>query len=144
MHIHLFAKTFFYQFVLSAGITGLFSATAAADDTTQPWTPPHSHTIGSALGSLSDTAITAKVKSKLNDEESLKKSSINVSTSDGVVTLYGSVSDSKAKALAESAIKSIEGVKSVHNVLEISPTGENTVRPTGPKGPQEPADNRAR
>ena len=126
-------------------VSGVIVGTAvagSAPDPTEPWTPSHSHTVGSALSSLSDNAITSKVKNKLKKEASLKNSNINVSTSDGVVTLYGSVNDDQAKSLAESVINSIEGVKSIHNGLETS-SGDATSRPTGPKGPQSPAGNRA-
>jgi len=67
---------------------------------------------------VTDTAITAKVKAKLMGEHSLKKSDISVTTTNGVVTLDGSASSSKAKALAEAATKSVDGVKSVDNSLK--------------------------
>ena len=85
----------------------------AAGDTAEP--KAHSDGLGAAI---TDTAITAKVKSKLMGRDSLKKSDINVTTTNGVVTLEGSASSSTAKSLAETVAKSIEGVKSVDNTLK--------------------------
>lgn len=141
-----FGKTLFRNLCGVGVVSGFIIGTAvagSAPDPTEPWTPSHSHTVGSALSSLSDNAITAKVKSKLKKEESLKNYNINVSTSDGVVTLYGSVNDVQSKSLAESIVNSIEGVKSIHNGLQ-SPGDDAASRPTGPEGPQNPAGNRAR
>jgi hyperosmotically inducible periplasmic protein len=51
-------------------------------------------------------------------EDSLKKSDISVTTTNGVVTLDGSASGSHAKSAAEAATKSVAGVRSVDNNLE--------------------------
>ncbi|MEO7622600.1 MAG: BON domain-containing protein [Gallionella sp.] len=116
--------------VVSGFIVGTAVA-GSAPDSTEPRTPLHGHTVGSALSSLSDNAITGRVKRKIKNEASLKNSNINVSTSDGVVMLYGSVNDDQAKSLAESIVNSIKGVKSIHNRLETS-SGGATPRPAGP------------
>jgi hyperosmotically inducible protein len=68
---------------------------------------------------VSDTAITAKVKAKMMGEHSLKKSDISVMTTNGVITLDGKASSSKAKSEAMRVAKSIEGVKSVDNNLKV-------------------------
>lgn len=66
---------------------------------------------------LSDTALTAKLKFRLMDERSLKKSDISVTTVNGMVRLEGSASDLNAKAVAEKVSKSVAGVKEVDNQL---------------------------
>jgi hyperosmotically inducible periplasmic protein len=71
----------------------------------------------------SDTAITTEVKSRLESEYQLRDSDISVSTADGEVTLEGSVSDANAKAAAEDAARSVEGVRTVHNNLDTSAGG---------------------
>jgi hyperosmotically inducible protein len=86
-----------------------------ADDAAAP--RAKSDGVGAAL---SDTAITAQVKSKMMGETGLKKSRIHVTTTNGVVTLEGSASSSRAKSDAEAAAKSVEGVKSVDNNLKIN------------------------
>jgi hyperosmotically inducible periplasmic protein len=67
---------------------------------------------------LSDTAITAQIKAKLLTDDGLKKSKIDVTTTNGVVTLEGSASSSTAKSLAETLTKAVDGVKSVDNTLK--------------------------
>ena len=98
---------------LSAGI-GISPVNAATNDEAQP----QAHSDGMAAV-LSDTVITAKVQAKLMGESGLKKSDVSVTTTNGVVTLEGSASDSDAKALAETLTKLVEGVKSVDNNLKV-------------------------
>ncbi|MHB1053048.1 MAG: BON domain-containing protein [Thiobacillus sp.] len=95
-----------------ATVLGIGTA-AAANDAAVP--QAHSDGMGAAI---TDTVITAKVKAKLMGEQGLKQSDISVTTTNGVVTLEGSASSSKAKALAEAATKSVEDVKSVDNSLK--------------------------
>ncbi len=66
---------------------------------------------------VTDTALTAMVKTRLMSEEGIRSSDISVTTTNGVVTLEGEVSSSSAKSAAEAAAKSVEGVKSVYNNL---------------------------
>lgn len=66
---------------------------------------------------LNDTAVTAKVKSGFVGDPALKNSDISVTTTNGVVTLTGSASDSHAKSVAEGIAKHVEGVRSVNDKL---------------------------
>ncbi len=93
---------------------GAGTAAAVTDDVTSPI--PHSDGVGATI---SDTAITAQVKTKLIGDHRLKKSDISVMTTNGVVTLDGTASNSSAKSVAEKFAKSIEGVKSVDNNLVV-------------------------
>lgn len=98
---------------LSAALVALLGlTTASADDTAAP--QPHSDGLGAAI---TDTVTTTKVKGKLMGEDSLDKSDIGVTTTNGVVTLDGSAGGSDEKALAESTAESTEGVKGVDNNL---------------------------
>jgi len=94
---------------LSAGLSLTYAVAADAP-------APTAHSDG-LVATLDDTAITAKIKSKLMGEKSLGKSEISVTTTNGVVTLTGHAINSTAKSLAESDAKSVEGVKSVDNSL---------------------------
>ena len=96
---------------LAVGL-GMATAKAASSDKSEP--QAHSDGVGAMV---TDTAITAKVKSKLMGDKRLDKSDINVTTTNGVVTLEGSVSSAQAKSLAAAETKSIDGVKSVDNNL---------------------------
>jgi hyperosmotically inducible protein len=99
--------------VMAAGL-GIGMAMAASPDPTQP----KAHSDGLAA-TIDDTAITGKVKSKMMGDKRLGKSDINVTTTNGVVTLEGSAVSSKAKSAAATLAKSVEGVKSVDNNLKI-------------------------
>lgn len=115
-----FSKTAFCNTFLAASLAvtlGSVATNAVAADQPQP--KAHSNGMGAAI---SDTVITAKVKAKLMGEKGLKKSEIDVTTTNGVVTLTGSASNSDAKGLAEDMTKSVEGVKSVDNALK-TPAG---------------------
>ncbi|MFI0489390.1 MAG: molecular chaperone OsmY [Yersinia sp. (in: enterobacteria)] len=68
---------------------------------------------------MGDSAVTAKVKSALLEDKSLKISDITVETTQGIVTLSGFVSSQvEAKTAVEIAGK-IEGVKSVSDKLHL-------------------------
>lgn len=71
---------------------------------------------------MSDAATTTAVKSKLAADVRLSTlTSINVDTNGHVVTLSGSVPTAADKEMAEAAAKSIDGVTSVVNNLEVRP-----------------------
>lgn len=73
---------------------------------------------------VSDTAIAATVKARLMREDGIKSTEIHVTSTNGVVTLEGTVSSADTKAAAEAAAMSVEGVKSVDNNLLISENSE--------------------
>jgi hyperosmotically inducible protein len=117
MNITSFGKVSFRNALIVAGLVvglGIGTAYAASDDASAP--KAHSENMGAAI---SDTTITAKVKAKLMGDERLKKSDISVTTTNGVVTLEGTASDSKAKSTAGTLTKAVEGVKSIDNNLKV-------------------------
>jgi hyperosmotically inducible periplasmic protein len=119
-----FTKTAFRNLFIVAGLTaglGIGVAHAATSGEADP--KAHSDGIGATIA---DTAITAKVKTKLMGEDSLKGSDISVVTTNGVVTLDGVAATSSAKDFAAAAAKSVEGVKSVDNDLTV-PGASKTV-----------------
>ena len=124
MNMTSFCKNTFCNTLIATSLAvgfGIGSAGAASDDASKP--QAHSDGVGAMV---TDTAITAKVKATLMGEDSLKKSKISVTTTNGVVTLKGSASSSDAKSAAETAAKSVEGVKSVDNNLS-TPGSSKTV-----------------
>jgi hyperosmotically inducible protein len=64
-------------------------------------------------GKVDDSWITTKVKSKLAAAKGIKSSDISVNTTDGVVTLTGTVASSKQRTRVEHLAKQVKGVKSV-------------------------------
>lgn len=68
---------------------------------------------------VDDSAITAKVKAAIFDEDSLKSRQINVETFKGVVQLSGFVDSSKNYSKAEQIARDVDGVKSVINNIVV-------------------------
>lgn len=117
MNKHSFFQTILRSALITASLTaglGLSAVNAHAAD--EPVPQAHSDGVGAML---SDTAITAKVKAKLGGEDRLKNSDVDVTTTNGVVTLEGTASNSQAKTLAADLTKLVDGVKSVDNNLKI-------------------------
>jgi hyperosmotically inducible protein len=78
---------------------------------------------------VTDTAITARVKTRLLGEDNLGNSSIRVTTTNGVVTLDGTASSREAANVAVADTSAVEGVKSVDNNL-ITPGSNKTIAKT--------------
>jgi hyperosmotically inducible periplasmic protein len=66
-----------------------------------------------------DSMLTAAVKGKLTENSDTKAHQINVGTEKGVVQLTGFVDSTAMKTRAGELARSVEGVKSVRNDLEI-------------------------
>lgn len=80
-----------------------------------------------ARNSLTDTRITAEVKMKLLGAANVPSRDINVDSNDGVVTLFGAVSDEGAKSKAETEAAKVSGVTRVQNQLEVVPEREKKI-----------------
>ena len=102
---------------LALGVGGV----ACSDRNAAPEPKAQSEDVRAAI---TDTALTAKIKATLMSDDNIKSSDIHVTTTNGVVTLEGAVSSADAKAAAETAVRSIEGVKSVDNNLVTPTTNE--------------------
>ena len=86
------------------------------------WSDEAAGRTSNAKSSASDAWVTAKVKMGLMSAKGdLSPTKINVDTSDGIVTLFGTVNDDADKRSAEQAAKKVEGVKSVRNELQVVP-----------------------
>lgn len=68
---------------------------------------------------VKDTDIEKAVLEKISATPEL--SGISATVKDGVVTLSGEVKDDASKALAETSVKGIKGVKSVVNNISVAP-----------------------
>src|SRR5262249_31545987 len=68
-----------------------------------------------------DPWITTKVKMALLMADDVPSTAINVDTVDGRVTLHGVVASDAEKAGAEKAARSVDGVRTVQNLLQIVP-----------------------
>jgi hyperosmotically inducible protein len=76
---------------------------------------PHSNSLGA---SISDTAITAKVKLKFVNQQQLTGSDIKVTTTNGVVSLSGSAPNSETATAAKQLASTVDGVKSVDSQIQ--------------------------
>jgi len=81
-----------------------------------------------ALATPSDTWITTKCKLALITTEGVSATDVSVDTINQRVTLHGKVPSAAEKAKAETAVKSIDGVQGVRNLLEVvAPQHEKAV-----------------
>ena len=72
---------------------------------------------------IDDVTISSKVKSKLIANSEIKAGDIDVSSSQGVVTLIGRVSSQLIKDTAERTARATQGVNDVNNELMVGPKG---------------------
>lgn len=72
----------------------------------------------SVSAAISDTAITAKIKTKFLTDKRLKGSDISVETDNGVVKLTGKAPSASAKDAAGDLASNVSGVKSVDNNIK--------------------------
>lgn len=79
-----------------------------------------SNLISQTVDQISDGLITTRVVASLRFNNSIKDGNIDVSTTDGVVSLTGQVRTAKQKKLAGRTARDIYGVKQVNNALEIT------------------------
>jgi osmotically-inducible protein OsmY len=84
--------------------------------------------LGRKIGTgLDDGWLWTKTRFDLAAADNLRDSTINVDVENAVVTLSGSVANAQQKAEAEKVARSVDGVKSVKNMLTVSAnTNSNT------------------
>ena len=81
-----------------------------------------------AKTAVSDSWITSKTKIALFADERVKGREVSVDTQKGVVHLRGKVDSDEAKSAAADVAKSVEGVQSVKNDLQVvAPTARKAV-----------------
>lgn len=84
------------------------------------------HTYRGVKTALTDTTITAKVKTALHLNKVVNEGDIAVSTVAGVVTLKGQVHSREAASKAEEVARTTEGVRAVDNELLVMNTNATT------------------
>ena len=99
-------------------------------------TAEEAKSLGRKIGTgLDDGWLWTKTRFELAAADDLRDSTINVDVENAVVTLSGTVATAAQKAKAEATAKSIEGVKSVRNLLKVSAnTNSNTANANKKKG----------
>lgn len=119
------SKTLLAVMLTSAVATG----SVYAETTTMDKAQASAESAGNKVGSfMDDSAITAKVKAALVDNDSIKSTDISVKTDKKVVTLSGFVqSQSQAEAVVAAA-KAVEGVSSVSDKLHVRDSKESSMK----------------
>jgi hyperosmotically inducible protein len=107
----------------TAGTTGDRPAATARTDspkaTTPPATPSDQTAAQKAGNAVSDSTITAEVKSALAADPQLSALRIEVDTNNGVVTLTGPAPDEQSKSRATQIAAGPKGVMRVENRLAV-------------------------
>lgn len=97
------------------------SPTYNSNPNTQPSTSKTSPSSMSGNSNVtSDNDLTQQVKSRLASMSNLQDANINVSTTEGKVTLTGTVSSKDQEKAAKAAVQGIPGVKKVDDDLSVS------------------------
>lgn len=81
--------------------------------------------LGSAVASFAgahDAWISTKAKLSLLTADGVSVTAVNVDTVDGNVTLHGKVKTEAEKEKAEAAVRGIDGVKNIKNLLQVVPS----------------------
>ncbi len=77
-----------------------------------------------AAADTHDALISTKAKIKLLTAEDVSVKDVNVDTRNGRVILHGKVSSEGEKERAEAAVRKVDGVRSVENLLQVVPKTE--------------------
>lgn len=115
--------------------SALLSGSALADESVSQKTQNAADSAGSKIdssmkkvdGFMDDSAITAKAKAALVDDETIKSTDISVETEKGVVTLSGFVASQDQAEKAVALVKNVEGVKSVSDKLHVKDSEKQSV-----------------
>lgn len=75
--------------------------------------------VAAAPASANDTWITTKAKIALLTADDVSATAVHVDTKGGNVVIHGKVQTEAEKAKAEQVVKSIEGVQTVKNLLQV-------------------------
>jgi hyperosmotically inducible protein len=111
---------------------GLFiSATLAAQDVPPPPSKAAAAQEKKAGNPITDAWITMKVHSQFVPEDALEDSNIDVDTTNGVVTLSGTVATEAGRSRAIAIAKATDGVKSVNDKLKVVPPTDKAAGATG-------------
>jgi osmotically-inducible protein OsmY len=116
------AAPVFAQEASGSASQSMHQAGASAEDAASDTGHAIKHAYHGTVTAMSDTAITAKVKTALHENKVTTGSDIHVTTVAGVVTLKGTTSSAEALATAPQVARQTSGVKEVKNELSMAPT----------------------
>jgi hyperosmotically inducible protein len=102
-----------------AGTTWAQSASQSTHEAGESAESAVSHAYHGTATAVTDTALTAKVKTALHDDKATSDSDIHVTTVAGIVTLRGKVPSGDVSDHAQAIAQNTSGVKGVKNKLKI-------------------------
>jgi hyperosmotically inducible protein len=76
-----------------------------------------------ASGGMDDATISARVKTILLNDQQIAATKIDVATTDGIVTMSGSVKSQADAARAVELARQVTGVRDVKSTLQVTPQG---------------------
>ena len=100
-------------------LAALPAVTGAQQSTTEKAEKKVESTAEKAKGATKDSWISSKTKIALYGDDRVAGSAVNVDTKNGVVTLRGKVGSADEKKAAEEIAKTVDGVASVKNNLQV-------------------------
>lgn len=104
-----------------ASLAVIFASCTNANNGMNPPNSNSSYNNQNSNGYNSDSRVTSRVNDALNNDNDLSQYSqnVNVDTTNGVVTLTGSVPSKDVSNSIERKVKSVDGVRKVNNQLMI-------------------------
>jgi osmotically-inducible protein OsmY len=122
-----YGKAFAAGTILTALVAAV-PLTASAADTLDQAKEKTKSAAEATKNAVTDSWITSKTKIALFSDERVKGTQVHVDTAQGVVHLRGKVDSQEAKDVAAEVAKSIDGVTSVKNDLQVvAPVNRKTV-----------------
>ncbi len=120
------------SFLLSTTVAGLtvlalVGCNRGTDSNTSTTAPGTSATVGTQID---DTALTARVKSALMADDTVRSFDIDVETNNGVVQLNGNVTSQAQIDQALQVARGVSGVSQVENRMTIQPAGASAAGST--------------
>jgi hyperosmotically inducible periplasmic protein len=103
-----------HSFTVGLGLAVVMALGPCTGANAQSDEPPKAHS-DNLRAAVDDTATTAKVKERIATDKRLEDSKISVTTTNGIVTLTGSVPSHQEASTAEEVASSVNGVKGVDN-----------------------------
>lgn len=119
--------------ILASMASVIAPAASIAQSTTEKMEQKVKGAAQDAKTEISDSWLTAKTKIALFADDRIKGGQVSVETIKGEVSLRGKVDSQEAKAAAGSVAKTVDGVKSVRNDLEVVSPGDRKVVDTSDK-----------
>lgn len=96
----------------------------------------------SRAGSRTDAQVASDVQNKINADNAVPDKQVTINSTNGVVTLSGTVSSDAARNAAANDAAQVDGVKTVVNNLQVAPATAQNTEPEQAQAEQQPEPQR--